>query len=97
LLSSAFFTYSVGENGFWVLIIAALAYLIGTIGITAFGNVPLNKELDALKLEQLTIETLSDFRKYYESRWNRLHTLRMLCAVFSFIVALLAKNIEFKN
>lgn len=35
-------------NMFYFLLVATLIYLVGMFGITAFGNVPLNNELDAL-------------------------------------------------
>lgn len=97
LVCSTYFIYDVSTKGFWFLLMATLTYLLGTVGITGLGNVPLNNELEALKLAELNTKQISEFRKYYESHWNRLHTLRMLFSVLSFIMALLALNIQFKN
>ncbi|WKK67060.1 DUF1772 domain-containing protein [Lutimonas zeaxanthinifaciens] len=55
---------------FWFLAASAVIYLIGTFGVTAFGNVPLNNELEALHLKELSITELKSFRNYYESLWN---------------------------
>ncbi|PHN02991.1 anthrone oxygenase family protein [Flavilitoribacter nigricans] len=73
----------------WVLA-AAVVYAIGTFGITAFGNVPLNDMLDALDLAQLSAEKISETRSQYEGLWNRYHLIRTICSVLSFLLALLA-------
>ncbi|WP_299107676.1 anthrone oxygenase family protein [uncultured Tenacibaculum sp.] len=75
---------------FWFVLISALTYLIGTFGITAFGNVPLNNELEALNLDKLDITQLKNFRNYYESKWNLYHTLRTIASMTSFILLLVA-------
>ena len=97
LFCSTFFTYSVSTTAFWVLIIATGFYLVGTVVVTGLGNVPLNNELEALKISELSTQEITEFRMYYESRWNKLHTYRMLFSVFSFVMTMLALNIQFKN
>lgn len=71
---------------FWFLAASAVIYLIGTFGVTAFGNVPLNNELEALHLKELSITELKSFRTYYESLWNRFHTVRTLSSLISFVL-----------
>lgn len=87
------------QNGltFWVLLAAALTYLAGTFGVTALGNVPLNNSLDALELGELSMELLSRTRQQYEVRWNRLHTIRTVFAVLSFLLSLLGGFFHFKT
>ncbi len=97
LICSTYLTYSVSTKGFWLLLFATVTYLIGTVGVTGLGNVPLNNELEALKISTLSTKEVAEFRKYYESHWNKLHTYRMLFSVLSFVMALLALNITFKN
>jgi uncharacterized membrane protein len=97
LACSTYFTYSVSTKGFWFLLVATLTYLIGTVGVTGIGNVPLNNELEALNLTELSTKDMTQFRQHYESRWNKLHTYRMLFSVLSFIMTLLALNIQFNN
>lgn len=75
---------------FWILLIATTTYLIGTIGVTAFGNVPLNNALDVIDLSKLNIDQLSKFRLDYELKWNRLHMIRTLFSFLSFLLSLLA-------
>jgi uncharacterized membrane protein len=82
---------------FGLILAASTVYLVGTFGITAAGNVPLNDELDALNLSELTSEKMAEFRSYYETKWNRLHLQRTVFSVLSFVLAVLALFIEFKK
>ncbi len=75
---------------FWLMLAATLIYLVGTIGVTGLGNVPLNDALDALHLNDLSDDKLAQFRQYYELKWNKLHTIRTVFAVISFLLSLLA-------
>lgn len=72
---------------FWYLLAATIVYLIGTFGVTAFGNVPLNDALDVIDLQELTEGKIVEFRKTYEVKWNRLHVIRTVFAVLAFMVA----------
>ncbi|MEL6657443.1 MAG: DUF1772 domain-containing protein [Bacteroidota bacterium] len=74
---------------FWLLLAATALYLVGTFGVTAFGNVPLNDQLDVLNLAELSPDRLQAFRQDYEIKWNRLHMIRTICSVASFLLALL--------
>lgn len=75
---------------YWLLLAATLIYLAGTLGVTAFGNVPLNDTLDPIKLSGMSPAQLAEFRQHYESKWNRLHMIRTVFAVLSFVLSLLA-------
>ena len=79
---------------FWLLLAATLAYLIGTVAVTGMGNVPLNNQLDVLKLDELNPTRLEEFRTLYEGRWNRLHLIRTLFAVISFLLSIIALNFK---
>ena len=81
--------YNSGTN-FWYLLAASLTYTLGTFGVTVFGNVPLNDALDVLNLTDLSEAEVISFRKSYEEKWNRLHLIRTVFAVLSFVLALLA-------
>lgn len=74
---------------FGFLLAATLLYLIGTFGVTAWGNVPLNNGLDVLEWAELGAEEIAETRRQYEGPWNRLHLIRTVCAVLSFIFSLL--------
>jgi len=82
---------------FWLMLSAALAYLTGTIVVTGMGNVPLNNQLDALDIEQMTLEQLKSFREYYELKWNRLHLIRTAFAVLAFLFSLAAVFVQCKT
>lgn len=79
---------------FWLIMIATAIYLAGTIGVTAYGNVPLNNELDALDITQLSVLELKDFRIYYESTWNHFHNIRTASSMISFILLLISIFIQ---
>ena len=75
---------------FWLLLISSILYLLGTVGVTGIGNVPLNDKLDMLKLAEMNSGKMAEFRKFYEASWNRLHLVRTGFAVISFVFTLLA-------
>ena len=89
-------TFQHNQSGviFWILLTAMLAYLLGTFGITALGNVPLNNELDVMYLGALNIQQLAEFRNHYELKWNRLHYIRTFFSVLSFLLSLLAAFVK---
>ena len=84
--------YEFHENkvAFWLLLSASIFYLIGTVGVTGLGNVPLNNQLDALELAKVNANKIAEFRKFYELNWNRLHLIRTIFAVVSFLLSVLA-------
>ena len=75
---------------FWLVLSAMLVYAIGTFGFTAFGNVPLNNELDSLNLKELTLSELKSFRIYYERYWNGFHNVRTIAGFISFLLLLIS-------
>lgn len=76
---------------FWLTLIAMLAYLIGTIGVTAFGNVPMNETLYAIQLHKLDTDSMKALRQLYEGRWNQFNTIRTVCAILAFAALLSAR------
>jgi len=91
-LALAIGTFQQYQSGpkFLLLLAATLVYLFGTFGVTAFGNVPLNNALDVLDLSSLGEAEIKDFRRSYELQWNRLHWIRTLFAVLSFLLSAIA-------
>lgn len=77
-------------SSFYFTLAAFIVYLAGTVGVTAAGNVPLNEALDLIELNQLGVEELKMTRQTYEAKWNRLHNVRTVCSVISFVLLLLA-------
>ena len=90
MILSAYFQFRVQLNHtFWLIVGGTIFYLIGVIGITMFGNVPLNETLDAANINALNTDELESLRVSIESKWNRLNVIRTLFAVLSFIILLL--------
>lgn len=84
------YQFSVSALAFWLMLASSIFYLFGTIAVTGMGNVPLNDRLDVLTLSSLKEADLSAFRTYYESRWNKLHSIRTAFAILSFLLAVLS-------
>jgi uncharacterized membrane protein len=82
---------------FWMILFAAITYLVGTFGVTAFGNVPLNNELDAISIGDLSKTDITKWRSYFEPAWNRLHTIRTVFALLSFYLVLHAAFLLMKS
>jgi uncharacterized membrane protein len=82
---------------FWFVLSATITYLIGTLGVTVIGNVPLNNQLAALELKEMNVSHLAEFRKTYEIKWNQFHLIRTVFAVISFISIVLALLVETKR
>lgn len=79
---------------FVFVLASTIIYLVGTFGVTAFGNVPLNNELEALNINNLDLIELKVFRTYYESAWNNFHDIRTISSMVSFILLLISLFIK---
>ncbi|MBL1215470.1 MAG: DUF1772 domain-containing protein [Ignavibacteriae bacterium] len=97
LIIGSIYQFDTGNLSFWFMLMASLLYLIGTVVVTGLGNVPLNNQLDALNLNKISSNKILEFRKYYESKWNRLHLIRTIFAVFSFLLSVAALFTQSKN
>lgn len=73
----------------WLVLFATIFYL-GAFLVTAAGNVPLNNALDAIDLNDFSVQDMAKFREEYELKWNRLHLIRTILSVLSFLSVLLA-------
>lgn len=89
MIAASFMTYGNG-SAFWFVIAALAVYFFGTFIVTSAGNVPLNNQLEALNLTQLSAAQINEFRAMYEVKWNRLHFIRTAFSVISFILILMA-------
>ncbi|MEL7120155.1 MAG: anthrone oxygenase family protein [Bacteroidota bacterium] len=95
LAVSAILEYNNGLT-FWVLLAATITYLLGTFGVTVFGNVPLNDTLDVIDLGELAANKAADFRKNYEVKWNRWHLIRTVFSVLAFVFSLIGVFVQLK-
>jgi len=88
---SAYLNYSQPiSSRFWLLLIAAIIYAIGVIGVTAFGNVPLNNALEKFNLLNATKENITLQRTIFETRWNNLNTIRTISSLLALVLVIVA-------
>lgn len=90
LVLASIYAFNINQTAFWLFVAASATYLIGTVGVTGLGNVPLNNKLEALNLSEMSAEEWATFRKDYETNWNRLHTIRTVFAVLAFLLSTVA-------
>ena len=77
-------------NIMWLLISATAVYFFGVVLITIFGNVPLNEILDKTDLRSSSLDELKLLRDRFEVKWNRLHVIRTISAVVSFLLLIIS-------
>lgn len=75
---------------FYLLLAAALLYLIGTFGVTLFGNVPLNDALERFDPETAAAAEIERRRASFETPWNRLNTIRTVSATLAVVLSVAA-------
>ncbi|MEP6597526.1 MAG: anthrone oxygenase family protein [Ginsengibacter sp.] len=68
---------------FYLLLAASIIYIIGVVGVTAFGNIPLNNALAKFNILSATSSDLSKQRSLFEASWNRYHLIRTLFSVLT--------------
>lgn len=73
----------------WMVLVSSALYIIGVGLVTIFGNVPLNELLDKTDLAQASLEELQLLRDKFEIKWNRLHLIRTISSILSFLLLLL--------
>ena len=82
---------------FLLLTAAAILYIIGVMGITIFGNIPLNEALDNFDIKSATASEIAGQRVKFEKPWNGLNLIRTIASAFSLllvIIACLSKELE---
>lgn len=85
LIAATVFHYNQPPR-FWFLLAATIIFLVGTFGVTVFGNVPLNNRLDRFDLEAATGEEINLLRRNFESGWNDLNTIRSVTATIAVVL-----------
>ena len=94
---SSIHEFSANKWAFAFMLASTITYLVGTFGVTALGNVPLNDQLDVLNITELSTQKVAEFRELYETKWNKLHLIRTVFAVLSFFLALASLFINNRN
>lgn len=75
---------------FWFLLGAATVYLIGVLGVTALGNIPLNEALDSVNIQAASPEEIAHQRNAFEGPWNKWHMIRTASSVLSLVLVIIA-------
>ena len=73
-----------------IITLAAAIYTVGVVGITAFGNVPLNESLDTIDVDQAGDDHVASKWQQYFITWTRLNHLRTLLAYVAASLAMFA-------
>lgn len=76
---AAILAFITGASSPWLLIAAAVVYLVGVLAVTGGVNVPLNEALDR-----------DGKRRAFEDRWVRFNTVRTVSGIVAFALALTA-------
>ena len=83
---------SVSPEHFRLILVAVGIYFLGVILVTVFGNVPLNQLMDKTDLANSSLEELQTLRNRFERPWNRFHLIRVLAAMISFALLIIAST-----
>lgn len=83
---STILNYSGRDLSFWLLFSATIIYYAGVFGLTIFGNVPLNNQLEKFNLVNATPAALSTLRASFENHWNFLNNIRTASSIISLIL-----------
>ncbi len=71
----------------WLLAGATATYVVGVLGVTIGGNVPLNDALETFNLAGSDEQAIGTRRQTYETPWNRWHYLRTAANIGAFVLA----------
>jgi uncharacterized membrane protein len=85
---SAWLEHGKSNTAFWCWAAAAGLYILGVLGVTIFGNVPLNNLLENFNIGSATGDQLAEMRDKYEQSWNRLHLIRTGFALIATCLAI---------
>lgn len=95
LLAAAIVQRRAGNDRAAVLLAAATGvYVVGLLGVTVAGNVPLNNALDAFDPTTASTDALRERRASYEGSWNRWHAIRSGAVVLAFALATISTTID---
>ena len=75
---------------FYLLLAATVCYIAGVIGVTAFGNIPLNNSLAKFNVLSADTTNLSQQRAAFESAWNKFHLVRTMFSILTTALAIAA-------
>lgn len=75
---------------FGLLLTATILYAIGNLGVTVFGNVPLNNALERFDLKSANDEEIDRQRANFERRWKNFNHVRAVSSTIAVILIVIA-------
>lgn len=87
---SCYLNYQPSSVKFYLLLGAAVVYTVGMIGVTIFGNIPLNNMLEKYDVANASPAQLTAMRSAFETKWNMFHTIRTVASFISLVLVLIA-------
>ena len=78
------------KNIFWLFTLSFIIYLVGVLGVTALGNIPLNEILDKTNLESITSLEIKDLRERIEVKWNNFNLIRSISSLITFTLLVIS-------
>jgi len=75
---------------FYLLPGTTILYLAGVMGVTIFGNIPLNDALDKFNPANADVAEVAQQKLVFMKQWNRFHTIRTVISSFSLLLVLIA-------
>lgn len=75
-----------GTNQFPLLVVASVLHIVGAIGVTGAGNIPLNEQLDRVDTDQISEAEADQIRAKFQGRgspWMRFHAVRTLATTLA--------------
>ena len=85
---------SIGFVESWLIILVAFAYLLGVQGITVAIHIPLNNQIQRIKIEDLNYEALADQRLKFETKWNFFNYIRTSISISVSVLLLILLTIR---
>ena len=85
---------SIGFIESWLIVLVAFAYLLGVQGITVAIHIPLNNQIQRIKIEDLNYEALADQRLKFETKWNFFNYIRTSIAISVSVLLLILLTIR---
>ena len=86
--------FSVGLAETWLIVLVGAAYLLGVQGITAAIHIPLNNNIQKIKIEDLNDNALADERINFEKKWNYFNNIRSVIAISVSVLLLILLTVR---
>ena len=74
---------------YYLLLGSTLLYLIGVMGITIVGSIPLNNLIESFDLTNASDEAMDEIRSSFEEKWTLLNNLRTGSSIAAFCLLII--------